>query len=138
MHRTDQGRRLCSIDDRTRHSRLLETEIHHIVLWVQRCLIYKNLLCILYGSISHCIAHELILQACLLCIQAAYAAANECPTMVNISKWGGLALHGHVTSYRSDTDRVLPHEQYLKAVFTRMGWSRKLSTLTLESVCNVV
>ncbi|KAL3151025.1 hypothetical protein ABBQ38_012896 [Trebouxia sp. C0009 RCD-2024] len=76
-------------------------------------------------------------------VQAAYAVANKCNAMVSTAAtWeqsSSLAsLHGPVTKYRSNLGRDLPHEQYLKTVLWRLGWSRQASTLTVEEVCKVV
>ena len=49
----------------------------------------------------------------------------------------GPALHGPVDMYRNDSDRMLPCEQYLKVILSRVGWSRAMSSLTLEEVCKV-
>ncbi|KAL3145692.1 hypothetical protein ABBQ32_003226 [Trebouxia sp. C0010 RCD-2024] len=79
-------------------------------------------------------------------VQAAYGVANKCDAMVStVATWeqnSSLAslptLHGHVTKYRSDLDRELPHEPYLNTVLWRLGWSCQPYTLTLEEVCKVV
>lgn len=78
-------------------------------------------------------------------LQAAYGVANKCDAMVStVATWeqnSSLAslptLHGHVTKYRSDLDRELPHEPYLNTVLWRLGWSCQPYTLTLEEVCKV-
>lgn len=72
------------------------------------------------------------------CPQAAYAVANQCSAMVSTAEARETPkLHGPVAKFRSDTDRVLQREKYLKVVLSRVGWSRSPSTLTAEDVRKV-
>lgn len=72
-------------------------------------------------------------------VQAAYAVANQCSAMVSTAEARETPkLHGPVAKFRSDTDRVLEKEKYLKVVLSRVGWSRSPSTLTAEDVRKVI